>query len=89
MASKNRNTLLFVDQCLALQNAVKILEKRPSEFLPTNTTSVLQPINQGIIRVLKQKFHRSHALKLLQSFNSSEESYKLSLLNATSLLAMA
>jgi hypothetical protein len=59
------------------------------EFFPANTTSVLQPTDQGVIKALKQKFRRSFVLRLLQRLDSNKDSYKMSLLNAVSMLAMA
>jgi hypothetical protein len=53
---------------------------------PAQPASVLQPMDQGIIRALKQKFHRSFTLRLLQRLNSTEDGYKMSLLHAVSLL---
>jgi len=44
---------------------------------------------QNIIRALKNKFHRSLALKLLQRLDSTVDNYKLSLLDAISVAAMA
>jgi hypothetical protein len=46
-------------------------------------------MDQGIIKALKQKFHRSFVLRLLQRLNSNKDSYKMSLLDAVSMLAMA
>jgi hypothetical protein len=46
-------------------------------------------VDQDVIRALKQKFHRSFVLRLLQRLNSTEDSYKMSLLNAVSMLAVA
>jgi hypothetical protein len=65
MASKSRKTLLFVDHCPARPKDVKTFKKVQVEFLPANMTSVLQAMDQGIIKALKQKFHRSFVLRLL------------------------
>jgi hypothetical protein len=46
-------------------------------------------MDQGIIKALKQKFHRSFVLRLLQRLNSNKDSYKMSLLDAVSMLAVA
>jgi hypothetical protein len=59
------------------------------EFFPANTTSVVQPVDQDIIKALKQKFRRSFVLRLLQRLNSNKDRYKMSLLDAVSMLAMA
>jgi hypothetical protein len=59
------------------------------EFFLANTTSSLQPVDQDIIKALKQKFRRSCVLRLLQRLNSNKDSHKMSLLDAVSVLAMA
>ena len=59
------------------------------EFIAANVISVLQFIDQGTIHTLKQKVYRSFVLRLLQRLNFTEESYKMSLLNAVSMQAMA
>jgi hypothetical protein len=56
------------------------------EFFPANMTLV--PMDQGTIKAWKQKFRRSFVLRLLQSLNSNEDSYKMSLLDAVSVFAM-
>lgn len=58
--AQKRKVLLFVDNCSAhgLINNLKAIE---IEFLPPNTTSVLQPIGQGITKNLKV-LYRSHLL---------------------------
>jgi hypothetical protein len=89
MASKSRKILLFVDHCPAHPKDVRNFKNVQVEFFPANTTSVLQPMDQGVIKALKQKFHRSFVLRLLQRLNSNEDSYKVSLLDAVSMLAMA
>jgi hypothetical protein len=89
MASKSRKILLFVDHCPAHPKYVRNFKNVQVQFFPANTTSVLQPMDQGIINALKQKFHRSFVLRLLQRLNSNEDNYKMSLLDAVSMLAMA
>jgi len=59
------------------------------EFIAANVISVLQFIDQSMIHTLKQKVYRSFVLRLLQRLNFTEESYKMSLLNAVSMPAMA
>jgi hypothetical protein len=88
MASKSRKMLLFVDHCPAHPKDVRNFKNVQVEFFPANATSVLQPMDQGIIKALKQKFCRSFVLRLLQRLNSNEDRYKMSLLGAVSMLAM-
>jgi hypothetical protein len=59
------------------------------EFIAANVILVLQFIDKGTIHTLKQKVYRSFVLRLLQRLNFTEESYKMSLLNAVSMHAMA
>lgn len=66
MISQNRNILMFIDNVsghnlhIRLSN-VKII------FLPPNTTSVLQPMDQGIIKCFKQYYRQKIASKLVWS----------------------
>jgi hypothetical protein len=78
MAPKSRKILLFVDHCPAHPKDVRNFKNVQVEFFPANMTSVLQPIDQGIIKALKQKFLRSFVLRLLQRLNSNKDSYKMS-----------
>jgi hypothetical protein len=89
MASKSRQVILFADHCPAHPIDVRNFKNVQVEFFPANTTSVLQPMDQGVTKALKQKFCRSFVLTLLQRLNANEDSYKMSLLNAVSTLAMA
>jgi hypothetical protein len=89
MASKSRKILMFVDHCPAYPKDVRNFKNVQVEFFHANTTSVLQPMDQGIMKALKQKFRRSFVLRLLQRLNSIKDSYKMSLLDAVSMLAMA
>jgi hypothetical protein len=88
MAPKSRKILLFVDHCPAHPKDVRNFKNVHLEFFPANMTSALQPMDQGVIKALKQKFHRSFVLRLLHRLNSNKDSYKMSLLDAVSMLAM-
>jgi hypothetical protein len=57
-----------------------------AKFLPANTTLVLQPVDQDITKALNQKLHQSFVLRLLQRLNFIEDSYKISSLDAASML---
>jgi hypothetical protein len=89
MASKSREILLFVDHCPAHPKDIRKFKNVQVEFFPANTTSLLQPMDQGVIKALYQKFHRSFVLRLLQRLNSNKDSYKMPLLDEVSMLAMA
>jgi hypothetical protein len=59
------------------------------DFTAANVISVLQFIDQGTIHAIKQKVYGSFVLRLLQRLNFTEEGYKMSLLNAVSMPAIA
>lgn len=81
MGCKNRKILLFVDHCPAhpVVNGLRNVEVR---FLPANTTSVLQPMDQGIIKVLKQRFRKRLVCKIILKMKPGCQPYKLSILDA-------
>jgi hypothetical protein len=54
MASKSRKILLFLDHCPAHSKDARNLKNVQVKFFPANTSSVLQPMDQGIIKALKQ-----------------------------------
>jgi hypothetical protein len=87
MAAKNQKILLFVDQCVAHFEDTSELRNVRVEFLPANTTSVLQPMDKGIIRSLKYKYHKRLVCKFLQRITTTRECYKVSLFDAISMLA--
>lgn len=83
MARQNRKILLFIDNCTAHNNTSNLSHVKV-EFLPANTTSKLQPLDQGIIKNFKT-FYRKEVVQLL--LNSIEEgtTHSISLLSAMSI----
>lgn len=80
------NIILLVDNCPAhpqvqLQN-IKLI------FLPPNSTSVLQPMDQGIIWALKQNFRKQLLLTIIQRQDSNDTEI-ISILDAINLLSSA
>lgn len=74
---KKKKILLTVDNCPS-HPAVMNLKNINLHFLPPNTTSVLQPMDQGIIQSLKVKFRKRLVLKMLDQ----SDNFKVSLLDA-------
>ena len=57
--------------------------------MPPNTTSVSQPINQGVIRCLKAHYRKQLLKLILRSLDSNKPLPKVSLLTALQLLVSA
>lgn len=83
--TKKQEDTPFVDQCPVHPLDVGDLKNVEVEFLGTNT-SVLQPMDQNIIRSPKQKICRRLLLILLRGMKSNEHSQKYSLLDAVEML---
>ena len=56
-SQENRKILLLVDNCTA-HPKVTTLKNIQLEFLPPNTTSIIQPMDQGIIKNLKSFYRK-------------------------------
>ena len=58
-------------------------------FLPPNTTSITQPMNQGIIRSLKAKYRSLTVKKQIDAWEKGNQLPKFSILSAMSMLTKA
>lgn len=76
----HRKILLLVDNCTA-HPKIENLRNIQLEFLPPNVTSVLQPMDQGIIRSLKSHYRKLLVRRLVQDLEEEKHS-KISLLDA-------
>lgn len=65
MRASRRKILLFIDNCPAHHTTLGFLTNIRVEFLPKNTTSKLQPCDQGIIRNLKHYYRQKLVRRLL------------------------
>nr|XP_037289103.1 tigger transposable element-derived protein 4-like [Rhipicephalus microplus]XP_037290254.1 tigger transposable element-derived protein 4-like [Rhipicephalus microplus] len=77
----------IVDNCAA-HGHITNLKAVPVEFLPPNTTSVLQPMDHGVIRTLKVNY-RSRLLPRAVVCLNSGKACSVDLLGALSMLANA
>lgn len=64
MKKKGRKILLIVDNCSAHVVNMRLSNVK-LEFLPPNCTSLLQPLDQGIIRCVKAEFRKRLVQRLL------------------------
>ena len=73
--------VLIIDNCKA-HPEIKGLTNIALEFLPPNTTSVLQPMDQGIIRSLKAHYRSSLVKKVIDCIDNNEPMPKINVLDA-------
>ena len=78
-----RKVALIIDSCPA-HPVIENLSHIKLVFLPPNTTSVSQPMDQDVIRCVKAHYRKRLVKLILRSLNS-----KVSLLTALQLLASA
>ena len=88
--SEKRKVELIIDNCPAHPISDNLSHIK-LVFLPPNTTSVSQPMDQGIIRCLKanRKYRKRLVKLILPSLDSNKPLPKVSLLTALQLLALA
>lgn len=85
LISEGRKVCLLVDNCSSHRCSASFsnIELR---FLPPNTTSVLQPLDQGVIRSLKAGYRKRLVERLLLNLRVGRE-LKIDLLGALSMLS--
>lgn len=83
----NRKILLFIDNCTA-HNRTPHLKCIKVVYFPPNMTSVVQPMDQGIIQNLKHYYRRQIVLKILDGIETKSQT-KINLLDAGRLLSKA
>ena len=86
--SKKRKMALIIDNCSAHPD-VPALEWVELIFLPPNTTSVTQPIDQGVIRGLKAKYRFLAVKKQITALEKGSQLPQFSILTAISMLTKA
>jgi len=79
---EKRNVLFICDNCSAHNKEVQQkLKSIRLEFFPPNLTSILQPMDQGIIRTIKVHYRKSLISKVLESIENQQPLLKISLLD--------
>lgn len=81
MTKKKRNILLFIDNCTA-HNIIPNMESVSVIFLPPNTTSKLQPLDQGIIKNFKVMYRTEVVRHVLKNMESNAPNAALDVLQA-------
>ena len=85
LLKQKRKIVLLVDNCTAHPN-LENLKSIKLVFLPPNATSVLQPLDQGVIRSLKSHYRKQLLMRILESYEKHNEGVDISLLEAVILL---
>ncbi|GBM84058.1 Tigger transposable element-derived protein 6 [Araneus ventricosus] len=81
MAKKKRRILLFINNCNAHSNFLG-LKNITVKFLPPNTTSKLQPLDQGIIRSFKVGYRAQIVRRLLDSIGEGKPCASINILRS-------
>ena len=85
---KNRYIQVWVDNCAAHPKSVNnILTNIELCYLPPNVTSVAQPCDQGIIKVVKGHFRNGLVKFKIKAAKNNSESEEISLLDSIKMLA--
>lgn len=90
MTEKRRKILLFLDNCPAhgkLEEMQKPLKSVKLALLPPNTTSHLQPLDQGIINSLKTHYRSKMLELLIDRLENGKPLKKVDLLQAITLVS--
>jgi DDE superfamily endonuclease len=81
---QNRKVILFVDNCPAHpEPRANSLKNIKIEFFPANCTSVLQPMDQGVIRSFKSKYRvklLTHIIQEVEGKNKTASDIKVDML---------
>ena len=90
LTRKARKIILFIDNCAAHPH-VGGLQSIELAYLPPNTTSEIQPCDQGIINTLKA-YYRKKMIRLLVQFidgGQAMPNFKITLLSAMQMIRAA
>ena len=87
-AAQDRKVALIIDNCPAHPtveglNAIELI------FLPPNTTSKTQPMDQGVIRSLKAYYRHSLIKRFITSIDAGSSPKKVNILEAMTLIVAA
>jgi len=85
---QGRKIILLIDNCSAHPDINELLVNIKLVFLPANTTSVLQPLDQGIIKNFKFHYRKMLLSKMLQCYDSGID-FSVSILDAMRLIHTA
>lgn len=82
--AKQRRVLFVIDNCPS-HGKIENLQAITLEFLPANTTAILQPMDQGIIETTRKLYRKSLLQRMLVAYDANK-GYSIDLLGAVHLL---
>ena len=85
---EGRKVALIIDNCPA-HPVIENLKSVTLYFLPPNTTSALQPMDQGVIWSLKSKYRTHIIQKVLAAIDQGKQLPVISILEAMKVLALS
>ena len=86
--NEGRKVALIIDNCPA-HPVIENLKSITLYFLPPNTTSALQPMDQGVIWSLKSKYRTHIIQKVLAAIDQGKQLPVISILEAMKVLALS
>ena len=76
MGKEKRKVLLLLDNCSAHGTSNVRLKNVKLYYLPPNTTSVIQPLDQGIIRSFKSYYHSELGERRVMKIESKKDDFE-------------
>ena len=87
MRAKTRKVFLIVDNCPA-HPTIGGLKAIELCFLPPNTTSITQPMDQGVVRSLKAKYHSQIIQQIIKAIDANKSTPKVNILDAMKIISV-
>lgn len=78
---EDRKVLFLIDNCPAHPSIQHKLKAITLKFFPPNMTSLLQPLDQGVIKVFKHYYRRRILMKVLDALENNNDVPKITLLD--------
>ena len=85
---ENQTVALIIDNCTAHPD-IGGFKAIDLFFLPPNTTSTIQPMNQGVIHSLKARYRNKAVRKMIEAIDSKKSLLTISLLDSMKILIQA
>eukprot|EP00745_Piridium_sociabile_P024941 TRINITY_DN39506_c0_g1_i2.p1 TRINITY_DN39506_c0_g1~~TRINITY_DN39506_c0_g1_i2.p1 ORF type:complete len:297 (-),score=64.17 TRINITY_DN39506_c0_g1_i2:69-959(-) len=88
MKAEKRSVLLILDNCTAHEKFQPQLKATELLFLPPNSTSKTQPLDQGIVRNVKLHYRNAHLMQLVAHLDAGipRKEFSINILQALTML---